>query len=128
MPQHRVLWLASVFIAGMLLTGLPGWLPPHDGGGLRDPLMIAGLAGLSALAMMLVVSGIVSPLWGCAALAPCLPLTVGVRLAFEWPLSSASPDLWTLEIGVALLAGIVALLPGICAGLLVRLMQDSRRG
>jgi hypothetical protein len=126
MFQSRVLWLAFAFVAGLFLAGLPNWIAPYNRAGLFDPLMIVGLAGLAALAMMLVVGGIASPARAWATMAQCLPLAVAARIAVERLREPASHDLWTLEIPVAILVGSLAVLPGIAAGRFVQRLQNSR--
>ncbi|MBX3560618.1 MAG: hypothetical protein KF780_02290 [Sphingomonas sp.] len=128
MFRNRVPWLVFAFAAGLCLAGLPNWIAPYNSGGLIDPLMIAGLAGLSAMAMMLVVGGLAQPLLAWAMMASCLPLAVVARVVVERAGDPASHDLWLVEIAVATVAGAVAALPGALAGHLTRRLQDPRRG
>ncbi len=128
MFRHRVLLLPFAFAAGICLAGLPHWLPPHDRLGLLDPLMIAGLAGSAMLAMMLVVGGIARPLWAWAVMASCAPLSVAGRVAIQAMHGGAAPDPWSFELAVAVLAGALAVLPGVLAGLFVQKIQDPRHG
>lgn len=124
MFRRRAPWLILAFAAGLCLVGLPGWIAPYDRGGLLDPLMIAGLAGVAALAMMLIVGGIAAPLRAWAVMALCLPVSVAARVVLEMSQGrSSAPD-----IAVALVVGAAVVLPGILAALLARRLQDPRRG
>lgn len=128
MFPRRAPWLVFAFIAGMCLAGLPNWLAPYNRGGLIDPLMVAGLAGLSAMAMMLVVGGIASPLRAWLTMGSCLPLAVAARVVVETARDPAGPDYWPLQIVVAIAVGAAAALPGAFAGLLSQRLQNPRRG
>lgn len=119
--------LACAFLAGLCLAGLPQWLAFDDGIGFLDPLAIAGLAGLSALAMMLVAAGIATPMRAWLLLAPCLPLAVAAGIALAIARDAAPRDMWALEFAAALVVGVVAVLPGILAGRFARYLQNPRR-
>ncbi len=123
MTRRRMPWLILAFAAGLCLAGMPSWMAPYNRGGLLDPLMITGLAGLSALAMMLIVGGIASPLRVWAVMAFCPPVAASVRAAMEMP---AIP-VWAGDIGLAALVGATVVAPGILAGRIAQRLQQSRR-
>lgn len=121
---RRMPWLLLAFTAGLCLAGMPGWIAPRDSGGLLDPLLVAGLAGLSALAMMLVVGGIASPLRAWAVMASCLPAVAAVRATTQMPVVLSGAG----DIGLAALVGVAVVAPGILGGWFAQRLQYPRRG
>lgn len=121
---RRMPWLLLAFAAGLCLAGMPGWIAPRGNAGPFDPLVIAGLAGLSALAMMLVVGAIAPPLRAWTVMALCPPAVAAIRAVAEMP----APLIGAGDVGVASLVGAAVVAPGIFGGLLVQRLQRARPG
>lgn len=123
MLRRKTPWLAAAFVAGVFLVGLPHWAAPADRGGL-DPQMIAGLAGIAALAMMLVVGQVASAPRAWVVMASCLPAAVLIRMLGE----PVSHTLWPLDLALAFAVAVAAVLPGAVAGAIAHRLQSRGRG
>lgn len=120
MIRRSAPWLAAAFLAGVFLVGLPHWMPPSDHRGFGDPSMLCALAGLAAIAMMLVV-GEIAPAWRAwLVMSLCLPVAAFAGVMMAPP----SHDLWPLELAFSLGVGALAVLPGVLAGSLSRRLQQ----
>ncbi|MDQ8756082.1 hypothetical protein RCO27_07545 [Sphingosinicella sp. LHD-64] len=124
MVRRSILGLIAAFLVGFFLVGLPHWSSSDRSQGFDDPAMIAGLAGLSMVAMMLVVGQIATVRIAWLTMSLCLPAAVAVRLALE---ASALP-FWPVAIGLAAATGIAAILPGLLAGRLAQRLQSRSSG
>lgn len=124
MFRRETPWLLAAFVVGLFLVGLPQWSLPVDPNPAPDPLMMTGLAGLSVLAMMLLVGQIAGPVRAGLIMSLCLPAAVLVRLLIDGGRDLA---LWPFELALAVGAGATAVLPGILAGMLTRRLQSRGR-
>lgn len=123
MFRRKAIPLLAAFVAGFFLVGLPHWLPPYDRYGFAEPAMISALAGLAAIAMMLVVGEVASPRRAWLTMSLCLPAAVLARAVAEgWR------DIGPLEFLLAIVVGGAAVLPGALAGAFSLRLQSRGRG
>lgn len=127
MFRRETPWLLAAFVVGLFLVGLPQWSLPVEGRPVPDPLMVTGLAGLSVLAMMLLVGQIAGPARAGLVMSLCLPIAVLVRLLAGPGDAPASGDLWPFELALSVGIGAAAVLPGVLAGLLACRLQSRGR-
>lgn len=120
MIRAEYVWLAATFCAGACLTAIAGWPADPSAALAIGPVPALALAGVSGLAMMLVVGQVAPPGRAGLVMSLCLPLVTLVRAAGE-------PGLAGL-LALAVLAGAAAVLPGVAAGALVLRMQARPRG
>lgn len=128
MFRRETLWLLAAFVVGLFLVGLPQWSAQYDRDPVADPLMITGLAGLSVLAMMLLVGRIAPPARTAIAMTLCLPAAALARILIEMGQAPASHLLWPLELASAFGTGAAAVVPGVLAGILTLRLQSRGRG
>lgn len=127
MFRRETPWLLAAFVVGLFLVGLPQWSAPYDRAAAADPLMITGLAGLSVLAMMLLVGQIAEPGRAAIVMTLCLPSAVLARIVIDTGHEPASHILWPLELATAFGTGAAAVVPGVLAGMLARRLQSRGR-
>lgn len=120
--------LVAAFLVGFLLTGLPHWSLPGDGVGPTDPGTMAGLAGLTVIAMMLIVGQMATPQRSWLVMALCYPAAVAAPLVIAAPTATGAHALWPLDLTFALAAGAAAVAPGILAGCYAHRLQSQARG
>lgn len=116
-------WLASGFVAALLLIGVPYWNVPYAQANLPDSLVGPGLFVLAAVAVLLALAGIARPRVLLATMALCPATAVALRVAAEVAADPASHNLWPIEIAIALVLGAIAVLPALIAGLVARLFR-----
>lgn len=123
MFRRKAIPLLAAFVAGFFLVGLPHWSPSYDHGGFADPAMISALAGLAAIAMMLVVGEVAPPRRAWLTMGLCLP---SAELAGA--ITEGWRDSVPLEFLLAILVGAAAALPGALAGAFSLRLQSRGRG
>ncbi len=119
MTARRRYLLPLACNAGFLLVGLPRWIAPYNAE-FPEPGMLAALAGLAAIAMMLVAARAASPRLAWLAMALCLPAATLARVIVETAADPTSHNLWPLELVFAWFVGAAAVLPGILVGAVAR--------
>ena len=125
MIRRSTLWLACAFVAGLFLVGLPHWAPSAK---FLDLRMISALAGLAAMAMMLVVGEVASLRRAWLIMALCLPTAVLAGIAVDMTRDPASHQLWPFELVVAVILGAFAVAPGAFAGQFSQRLQNRDPG
>jgi hypothetical protein len=113
-------WLASGFVAALLLIGVPFWSVPYAQANLPGSLVGAGLFVLAALAVLLALAGVARLRAVLATMALCPAAAVALRVVAEGVADPTSHNLWPLEIVIALVLGAGAVLPALIAGLVAR--------
>lgn len=125
MIRRSTLWLACAFVAGFFLVGLPHWAPSAR---FLDPPMILALAGLAAMAMMLVVGEVASAPRAWLIMALCMPTAAIAGIIEDVARDPTSHHLWPFELVVALMLGGFAVAPGAFAGLFSQRLQNRDPG
>ena len=113
-------WLASGFVAALLLIGVPYWSVPYAQANLPSSLVGAGLFVLTALAVLLALAGVARLRAVLATMALCPAAAVALRVLADGVADPTSHNLWPLEIVIALVLGAGAVLPALIAGLVAR--------
>lgn len=123
MSDPRTVWLASGFTAGLLLTGLPYWRLPYNADIFADTALLLGLGGLAVVTAVVAVAGKV-PLgrlfWVMLA---AFPAAVAVRVAVEVAKDPTDHNLWPFELIFAAIFSLVAVVPGLIVGALLRRLK-----
>ena len=119
MNRHRTALLIVGFAAGLLLTGVPFWRLPYNANFLADPGMMFGLAGLAFVTATLVVAGIAPAGRVFWVMLAAFPAAVALRVAVEVAKDPTSHNLWPIELVMTAIFSLVAVVPGLLAGLLL---------
>jgi hypothetical protein len=120
MNDRSSLWLGLGFVAGLLLTGVPYWRLPYNADFFSDPLVLAGFVGLGAVTAMLAASGIARLSRIFWAMLAAFPAAVAIRVVVETAQDPTDHNLWPFELILAALFSLVAIVPGLLVGALVR--------
>lgn len=113
-------WLASGFVAALLLIGVPYWNVPYARANLPDSLLGAGFFALAALAVLLALAGVARLRVLLTTMALCPAAVVALRVVAEGMADPTSHNLWPFEIVIALVLGAGAVLPALFAGSVAR--------
>ena len=117
---RRNLWLASGFALGLALTGIPFWRQPYNADFLADLPLQLGFVGLAAVTAALSASGVarLAPIfWTMLAV---FPTAVMLRVMVETAQDPTDHNLWPFELIFAGVFALVAVVPGLLIGALVR--------
>lgn len=120
MGERSTLWLAGGFAAGLLLMGIPFWWLPYNHQGFAYPGLFLGMAAVAVVTAVLVV---VSParlkqiFWTMLA---AFPAAVALRVVVEVMADPTDHNLWPFELVYAGVVSLVAVVPGLLIGWLVR--------
>ena len=122
----RRLRLPLGFLAALLVFGVPYWRMPYAQ---SDPsALYPGLAVLAAIALMLAVVNEGRLRWLLVTMAACPAVAVVLRVAVETAADPTSHNLWPFEVVIALVAGAVAVLPALVAGVIARRSRRQTHG
>ncbi len=125
MEPSRITLLMVAFLSGLLLIGPPYWLLPYReaeppaaflGPFLLAPALIAALLVMVRAARMRRVIGM---------MAACMPTAIALRVLVEALRDPTAHNLWPFELVVGAVLGLVAVLPGIVLGLLLRRVWEA---
>lgn len=120
MRPSAPLWLAAAFLAGVFLSGVQYWLLPYRQAELPVAVMGPGLLALPAIAATLVATRVAAPRRVLLVMLACLPCAILLRVAVETWRDPTSHNLWPFEVVMAILVGLLAVLPGIGIGAVLR--------
>ena len=120
MIERRTAWLVLGFTAGLLLTGLFYWRLPYNANLFADPGIRLGLGGLALVTAMLAFAGIARA--GClfGVMIGAFPAAVALRVAVETAQDPTSHNLWPFELIIMAVFSLVAVVPGLLVGVLLR--------
>ena len=125
MTDRRSLWLGGGFLAGLLLTGIPYWRLPYNADFFADPLLLLGFAGLGVATAMLVYSAIARLAPTFWAMLAAFPAAVAIRVAVEVSSDPTDHNLWPFELVIAAIVSLIAVLPGLLVGFLLRRLRTA---
>ena len=120
MMERRTLWLASGFAAGLLMTGIPYWLLPYNADYFADPGVLLGFVGLAVVTAMLAIGGIAGLGRIFWAMLAAFPAAVMIRVVVDTMQDPTDHNLWPFELIFAAVVSLVAVVPGLLIGALVR--------
>jgi len=120
MTGHRSFWLGASFAAGLLLTGIPYWCLPYNADYLADPLILLGFGGLGVATAMLVYSGTTGLARSFWTMLAAFPAAVAIRVAVDVAKDPTDHNLWPFELIIGAVFSLVAVVPGLLVGLLLR--------
>jgi hypothetical protein len=120
MIDRRTLWLASGFAAGLLLTGIPYWRLPYNANYFADPALLFGFAGLGLVTAVLAASATARLMQIFWAMLAAYPVAVMIRVVVETAQDPTDHNLWPFELIIAAVFSLVAVVPGLLVGMLVR--------
>lgn len=122
-------WLAGAACACFLILGLPYWALPYASVNLPNALMGPGLLAVGVAAAALCALGAARPGRTLVVLGATVPAVVLARVVVETATDPTSHNLWPLEVMIALVLGLVAVVPGVAAGALIaRVYRGSGAG
>ena len=123
MIERRTAWLASGFTAGLLLTGISYWRLPYNANFFADAGILLGLGGLALVTAMLAYAGIAR--LGClfGLMIGAFPAAVALRVAVETAQDPTSHNLWPFELIIMAVFSLVAVVPGLIVGVLLRRLK-----
>lgn len=124
MIDRKNLWLTLGFVAGLLLTGVPYWRLPYNADFFSDPLVLAGFVGLGAVTAMLAASGIARLRQIFWIMLAAFPAAVAIRVVVETAQDPTDHNLWPFELILAALFSLVAVVPGLLIGAIVRRLNS----
>ena len=120
MSERRTSPLWAGFAAGLLLTGIPFWRLPYTADFWGDLPFQLGFVGLAAATAVLAASG-AARLWPTFwAMLAAFPAAVAIRVAVEVAEDPTDHNLWPIELVLAAIFSLIAILPGLLVGALVR--------
>lgn len=116
-----VLWLG--FAAGVLLTGIPFWRLPYNADIFGDPGIHLGLGGLALVTAGLAFARAAraGPLFG--AMAGAFPAAYALRVVADVARDPTSHNLWPIGMVMIAAYSLVAVVPGLIVGLLLRRLK-----
>ena len=121
--ERRTIWLASGFAAGLALIGIPFWRQPYNADYLGDLALQLGFVGLAAVTAVLAASGTarLQPIfWTTLAV---FPAAVMIRVVVETASDPTDHNLWPFELIFAAVFSLIAVVPGLVIGVLVRRLK-----
>jgi hypothetical protein len=124
MMERRTLWLASGFAAGLLMTGIPYWLLPYNADYFADFGVHLGFVGLGVVTAMLAIGGIAGLgriFWVTLA---AFPVAVMIRVVVDTMQDPTDHNLWPFELIFAAVVSLVAVVPGLLVGAIVRRLNS----
>ena len=116
MLNWKSLWLLPAFVAVFFLVGIPFWNIPYSKVSVPNSLVAPGLVGLIAFSLILTVFEVASLRRIFVVMSLCLPALVYARVEVETGRDPTSHNLWPFEIVLALLLGIICVLPALLIG------------
>jgi len=113
-------WWKLGYATAFFAVGLPYWQIPYNKVNLPDALLGSGLVVLFAVTVLTRFYSGKSFMPVVTAMASVAPVVVLARVMVEGILDRTSHNLWPLEIIIAILVGVAAVLPGAVIGSVVR--------
>ncbi|MEO3474454.1 hypothetical protein AAFN86_21490 [Roseomonas sp. CAU 1739] len=113
-------WLTAAFIVGVFLSGMQYWLLSYRQAELPVAVMGPGLLALPVIAAALVAARVAAPRRALVVMMSCLPCAIILRVVAETWRDPTSHNLWPFEVVMAILVGLVAVLPGVGIGVFLR--------
>ena len=107
-------------MAGLLATGIPYWRLPYSANIFADPGLLFGLGGLGVATAMLIYSGAARLFPSFWVMLAAFPAAVAIRVAIETSKDATDHNLWPFELIIAAIFSLVAVIPGMLVGLLLR--------
>lgn len=120
MTDRGTLWLGACFAAGLLLTGIPYWRLPYNANYFADPLVLLGFGGLGVATAMLVYSDTARLARSFWTMLAAFPAAVAIRVAVDVAKDPTDHNLWPFELIIGAVFSLVAVVPGLLVGLLLR--------
>lgn len=120
MIESRTLWLAMGFAAGLFLTGIPFWRLPYNADYLSNPLFLSGFAALGVVTAIVAASGKVRLSQVFWTMLATFPVAVMIRVVIDTAKDPTDHNLWPFELIIAAVFSLVAVVPGLLAGALVK--------
>ena len=120
MIERGTLWLTAGFAAALFLTGIPYWRLPYNADFFSDPMMLAGFVGLAVVSAVLAASGVARPGKVFWVMLGAFPVAVMIRVIVDTAKDPTDHNLWPFELVFAAVISLVAVVPGLLAGSLVR--------
>jgi hypothetical protein len=121
--DRRTIWLASGFAAGLLLTGIPYWRLPYNADFFADPGILLGLGGLGLVTAVLAFAGIAPAGRLFLVMIGAFPGAVALRVAVETAQDPTSHNLWPFELIIMAVFSLIAVVPGLLVGVLLRRLK-----
>jgi hypothetical protein len=118
--ERRTLWLAWGFAAGLVLTGIPFWRLPYNADFSGDLPVQLGMVGLAAVTAALAASGVAGLGRTFWVMLAAFPAAVAIRVAVEVAQDPTDHNLWPFELVIAAIFSLIAFVPGLLVGALVR--------
>ena len=123
MIERRTAWLAAGFAAGLLLTGIPYWRLPYSANLFADLGILLGLGGLGLVTALLAFAAIAPAGRLFAVMIGAFPAAVALRVAVETAQDPTSHNLWPFELIIMAVFSLVAVVPGLLIGILLRRLK-----
>lgn len=123
MMDRRTKWLILCFAAGLLLTGIPYWRLPYNGNIFSDSGLLIGMAGLGIVTAVLTSSGAAGLARSFWTMLAVFPAAVALRVVVDTAADPTDHNLWPFELVFAAVFSLVAVVPGLLTGLLLRRMK-----
>ncbi len=120
MAERGTLWLALGFAVGLLLMGIPFWQLPYNHQGFVYPGLIVSLAGLGVITAGLAASGQASLRRVFWTMISAFPAAIAIRVAVEVAEDPTDHNLWPFELVYGFVMSLMAVVPGLLIGALVR--------
>jgi hypothetical protein len=120
MSKPSILWLMGGFLAGLALMGVPFWRLPYNNQEFPYPGLILGMIALGVITAVLTAASparIKHIFWTMLA---AFPTAVAIRVAVEVSQDPTDHNLWPFELIYAAVVSLVAVVPGMLVGALVR--------
>ena len=118
--------LALGFAAGLLLTGTPYWRLPYNANIFVDPGILLGFAALAVVTAALAASGAARLLAIFFATLAAFPAAVAIRVVIETMKDPTDHNLWPFELIMAAAFSLVAVVPGLIVGALLRRLMATK--
>lgn len=118
--EQNGLRLATGFAVGLLMTGIPYWRLPYNDNVFDDPAVLLGFVGLGLVTAVLASNRsarLASLFW---AMLAAFPAAVMIRVIVETAQDPTDHNLWPFELIFAAFFSLIAVVPGLIAGALVR--------
>jgi hypothetical protein len=122
--ERRTLWLVSGFAAGLLMTGIPFWLLPYNADFFADLGVRLGFVGLAVVTAMLAIGGIAGLARIFWVTLAAFPVAVMIRVIVETMQDPTDHNLWPFELIFAAVVSLVAVVPGLLIGAIVRRLSS----
>ena len=120
MARRGTLWLAGGFVAGFLLMGIPYWLLPYNNQESPYPGLIPGIIALAVVTAVLVAASPARLRHIFWTMMSAYPAATAIRIFVEVMQDPTDHNLWPFELVFAGVVSLVAVVPGLLVGALLR--------